>query len=879
VSENHHDDDKTRTHIPLTKDTMVGHYRIVDKIGAGGMGEVYLAEDTKLNRNVALKFLSSTLCQDEDCRTRFKREAQAAARLGHTNIVAIHEVGDYHGRPWFSMENVEGTSLDDLINEGRLSQIKIIDYMIGICNGLRKAHESGVIHRDIKPSNIIVDRDECPRLLDFGLAVARDSEKLTRTGSTLGTVGYMSPEQIEGAGADARSDLFSSGVVLYELITGRIPFRRDNQTATMKAIIEDDPEPIARYKSGISDELQRMVVRLLEKNPAHRYQSAADLLADLKRVQEGLSRPSGESAVLMASTGRRRFSILITGLALAVISAAIIIYLVAERQPTRHTVAQRTQLTFYGDANMPAISPDGEYLAYTRRGSSGKTRIVWVQYLGGGSPIKVYEDEFIFYLRWSPDGSELLLTAWHDSVSGIVVIPRMGGSFRQYSITGWNPTWSPDGDRIATVTANGRIYFIDKKSGDTSSVECDTSLWTVDWSPNGDRFVLNFGNLSDQYLAIGDLQGNVMSRIIDTIPPTNPVWSQRGDAIYFMDMKEDEPPNIYKIRVDPRSGESKGEPILLVADLLGAQYAYSISGDGRKLVYRQSIRSSNLWLVQLEGQDAEQSKIVQLTTGTSNKFESSISPDGRQIAFAMVNQGVPHIFTMPIEGGSPKQITHTNISNHSPVWSPDGKTIAYTTNTGESQKIAMISSGGGVPRLSEKSYTTQVLSWHPGERILYNDWRNCGFYDPENEIIEKLMANDINGYLRRFYYSPDGQKVALIITEYEGEWHARGPTTKRLAIYSVDDQAELWTEPFDGADELIGWSQDGNWLYFSSTDDLKTTINRKRNDDGLTESVVSLPWTDVYETAMTSNCSTFVFVRGRSQSDIWLIENFDPDIE
>ncbi|MCK4656559.1 MAG: protein kinase, partial [candidate division Zixibacteria bacterium] len=297
--------------------------RIIEKIGAGGMGEVYLADDTKLNRQVALKFLSPYLCQDEDHRKRFTREAQAAAKLGHANIVAIHEVGEYKGRPWFSMENVEGVSFDKLIEEGRLSQVRIIELTVGICNGLRKAHESGIVHRDIKPSNVIVDRDGCPRVLDFGLAVERDADKLTQTGSTLGTVGYMSPEQVEGEEVDARSDLFSLGVVLYELVTGRNPFRRDNQTATLKAILQDDPEPAARYKSGVSDELQGVISKLLEKDPALRYQSAAGVISDLKRIE----RASGPQDVsrLPGKLSGRMSRILIPGL-IVVFAVMIMIF-------------------------------------------------------------------------------------------------------------------------------------------------------------------------------------------------------------------------------------------------------------------------------------------------------------------------------------------------------------------------------------------------------------------------------------------------------------------------------------------------------------------------------------------------------------------------
>jgi serine/threonine protein kinase/tetratricopeptide (TPR) repeat protein len=287
------DDDKTQTHIALTKGTMVSHYRIIEKIGAGGMGEVYLAQDTELDRKVALKFLPPHLCQDEDCRKRFKREAQAAAKLSHPNIIHVYEVSEYQGRPYFAMEHVEGRSLRDVKAE-ELDLDRIVGIAIQLCDGLHSAHTAGVIHRDIKPSNIIIDSSGRPRLLDFGLATVKGGEHLTKTGSTLGTVGYMSPEQIEGKETDARSDLFSLGVVLYELIANKSPFRRDDETATLKAILQDAPEPLARYKSGVPDDLQRIVSKLLEKDPGLRYQSAAGVIPDLKKLS-----PSRTSQVVV----------------------------------------------------------------------------------------------------------------------------------------------------------------------------------------------------------------------------------------------------------------------------------------------------------------------------------------------------------------------------------------------------------------------------------------------------------------------------------------------------------------------------------------------------------------------------------------------------
>jgi len=288
-------DDKTQSFVALTSGTSVLHYKILEKIGSGGMGEVYLALDTKLNRKVALKFLPQHLCQDEDCRKRFAREAQAAAGLDHPNIAAIYEVGEFQDRPFYAMQIVEGQSLKDVITGKDLPIERILEIAIQVCEGLQAAHERGIIHRDIKPSNILIDGHSRVRIVDFGLAAVSGSEQLTKTGSTLGTIGYMSPEQIEGRETDARSDLFSLGVVLYELITKQNPFKRDSEAATLKAVSVDAPEPLARFKKGIPNGLQSIIDKVLEKEVKIRYQHADGLLSDLMRVKRSIE--SGQSIV------------------------------------------------------------------------------------------------------------------------------------------------------------------------------------------------------------------------------------------------------------------------------------------------------------------------------------------------------------------------------------------------------------------------------------------------------------------------------------------------------------------------------------------------------------------------------------------------------
>jgi serine/threonine protein kinase len=350
------DDDKTQTHVVLSKGTIVSHYRIAEKIGAGGMGEVYLAEDTELDRKVALKFLPPHLCQDEDCRKRFKREAQAAAKLSHPNIVTIHEVGEHQTRPYFVMEHIEGRSLRDVKTE-ELDIDRIIGIAVQLCDGLHSAHAAGVIHRDIKPSNIIIDSSGRPRLLDFGLATVKGSEHLTKTGSTLGTVGYMSPEQIEGEPTDARSDLFSLGVVLYELITNKSPFRRDDEAATLKAILQDAPEPLARYKSGVLDDLQRIVSKLLEKDPTLRYQSAAGVIPDLKK----LSAASTSSAAIERKRDRWNRYVVSSAVVFLLAVLAVWYFGYREQAPSTSSDDDRVMLAVLPFENLG--DPEDEYFA------------------------------------------------------------------------------------------------------------------------------------------------------------------------------------------------------------------------------------------------------------------------------------------------------------------------------------------------------------------------------------------------------------------------------------------------------------------------------------------------------------------------------------
>lgn len=291
---------KTHTNFPLSAGTAVSRYRIVKQIGSGGMGDVYLAEDTDLSRKVALKFLSGEYAREPESTVRFKREAQAVAALNHPNVVTIHEVAEYQHRPFIAMEFVEGTSLRDLIRDKKLELSRVIEIAIQMCEGLNEAHRAGIVHRDIKPGNVLVGKDGRVKIADFGLAKVKGASEITRPGTALGTIGYASPEQEVDGEADQRGDIFSFGVVLYEMLTGQSPFRKDTMAATRQAIVSVTPEPLARLNPKVPERLQYIVEKALEKDQEIRYQHIDDLLADLKRVKRDMepipSQPSRKLA-------------------------------------------------------------------------------------------------------------------------------------------------------------------------------------------------------------------------------------------------------------------------------------------------------------------------------------------------------------------------------------------------------------------------------------------------------------------------------------------------------------------------------------------------------------------------------------------------------
>jgi serine/threonine protein kinase len=341
-------------------DKTISHYKILEKLGEGGMGVVYKAQDIKLDRIVALKFLPKHLLCDNEAKIRFEHEAKAASSLNHPNITTIHEIDEFEGECFIAMEYVEGKSLKELLKEKTLSLKEVIDIAIQVCEGLVVAHETGIIHRDIKSDNIMVTSRGQVKLMDFGLAKLKGVSKVTKTGSTLGTLPYMSPEQVQGIEVDQRSDIFSLGVVLYEMITGQLPFKDEHEAAIIYSILNETPEPLARYKSNVPDELQRVVEKALAKDKGLRYQHADELATDLMR----LTSASGPIPV----TRRRGVRVLLPLIAvLVLISAALILkpwQIVINPSPDTATGHKRVVVVpFQNQTGDPSLNPLGRMVA------------------------------------------------------------------------------------------------------------------------------------------------------------------------------------------------------------------------------------------------------------------------------------------------------------------------------------------------------------------------------------------------------------------------------------------------------------------------------------------------------------------------------------
>ncbi len=665
------------------------------------MGIVYKARDIQLDRDVAMKFLPRDLSPSEEDRTRFVHEAKAASALDHPNICTIHEVSQTpDGQMFIVMGYYGGTSLSRRIEKGRLDIPDAVSIAIQIAEGLQAAHEAGIVHRDIKSSNIIVSDKGQVKILDFGLAYKSGLSRLTKTGSTVGTAAYMSPEQAKGEKLDHRTDLWSLGVVVYEMVTGRLPFRGEHEAAILYSVVNENPQPLEATLSGVSPELLHIINRALEKNPAERYKTAEDMLVDLRRLKRETSRtgfPAVSSTLQKRHPLRNRMMIgTATVIVLAVAGYMLLVKKGVEVNPD--SLIRWVNLPM-NTISTPAITGDGKWIVFGAE-DRNKRWDVWAAGASGGEPRRVTQDssDRVMWPDISPDGTTIVYNQIVGSIYDICVVSFNGGATKKIG-EGNQPSWSPDGKRIGYVldptelganpfqpssrargkTGNGEFWTMAPDGSDrrlefqdSVAAKSSSSVFYA-WSPDGRSVAWNHvaRNKDEEYceIVIHELSSHHERTVVPKVKIIGPLCWTINDQIIYAEMKGEE----RNLLMVPAPG---GTPVQITRGMANVGYP-RLSADGRRFTFLQMKSIGHLWLAKLDG-SGEKTEVK--IGGEPYFFCPSISPDGKYITVVIMTLGgtlVNHVFILNRDGSDLRQITTGNDQHWWPTWSPDGKRIFY----------------------------------------------------------------------------------------------------------------------------------------------------------------------------------------------------------
>ena len=870
----------------LSAGDRIDRYTVLSLLGSGGMGEVYLAHDEKLDRKIALKLLPTYFTRNQERLRRFQQEARAASALNHPNIITIHEIGEVDDQHYIATEHVDGEPLRQRMKHGPLTVDESLDITIQVCSGLAAAHKAGIVHRDIKPENIMLRADGYVKVLDFGLAklterreqptdMGADNFEIS-SGVVMGTVKYMSPEQARGEQVDPRSDIFSLGVVLYEMLSGHAPFEGKTASDLVSAIVSKDPVPLRDYSAKGTDRLQHFINKVLSKEKELRYQTAEELLNDLRSFSQQYSSTGIARLIVQAKQHKMR-----TGLALAALVVVLgAISLGVFQYRSRHVPFQKvsvTKITNFGDAWEPSISPDGKYVVY-KKGSvtegpgPGKFSL-WIKASGTTNELQLVPvtEGGLFYTTFSPDGGYVYYSAQiRDQAPATFKVSIAGGDATKVPLIKPNDvSFSPDGKRLAYLDnrlPEGKTVLVVANADGTGERDIITRqapnyYWTAQkpsWSPDGKLIacVGQNGNESFPHLFEVNVETGAERAI------THQHWNSSMGFVWLRDMSllfvaaEETSSNLQIWHISYPDGEARR----ITNDTLN-YYGLSASADGTALVTSVLESPTSIWLVPVtagkptgenDGEafaDADQAKEVNPINLTASSNWSGYArlawtPNGR-IVFVSEESGNADIWSMNADGTDRKQLTTDRHWDTAPSVSSDGRYIVFMSNRAAKENIWRMDIDGGNqmqltnklverdPVFSADSKWVYFTSWQTGIGTIWRIPVEGG--EPTQVISDLSFDPAISPDGRLLAYSASGKTWVVpvdggqpIETKYGGsQWTPDGQALTGL-VMQWDNVLNVWARPLDGREpwQLTNFKSNGVLNYAWSRDGKQLAVTR-----------------------------------------------------